>query len=523
MGFDLFYSLLKIKLVWNTSVNFKIISTWKNLAECRIITSVALEQIYPLLSFIIHAHFYQPPRDDPINGSIRFEKGSSPFPNWNEKIYHDCYRPNAEQGNFGKISFNIGPTLFSWLDFYHPETSKLIIQQDKNNVIRFGCGNAMAQSYNHSILPLLSRKDKFTQVSWGIADFEARFGRKPQGLWLPETAMDLETLDILALNGIEYTILAPWQAKEINLDTTEPCLVHLENGRKIHVFFYQRDLSTLISFNSYATSNADRFAEFQLRPLFNEEKINNGMPQVLTIASDGELYGHHQPLRNFFLERLVDGAVKPLNLVPTYPALWLKDNVVRKVVRINENTSWSCHHGLGRWLGDCNCTPGDRSWKRYLRNVINHIADDLDDIYYKNVQPFCDDPWLLRNQYIQVIMKRMSFDQFLLERCDKYVSSDNSRMIYLLLESQRERQRMYTSCGWYFEDFDRIEPRNNVAYAAQAVFLAKKATGDDLSKNYFHELQLVRSSISGISAEQIFINHLEKAESGFQILIPITH
>ena len=210
-------------------------------------------------AFCIHGHFYQPPREDPVTGDIPPETGAAPYQNWNERIHAECYRPNAEAGNFGRLSFNIGPTLFAWLAQHDPITHGDIVQQDRQNVQKFGAGNAMAQAYNHSILPLLRKKDKTTQVRWGIADFVHRFGRRPEGMWLPETAVDTETLLVLAEQGIEFTILAPWQADADELDATEPYRVQLPDSHSISVFFYNQDLSGGISFVPQMTINGDHF------------------------------------------------------------------------------------------------------------------------------------------------------------------------------------------------------------------------------------------------------------------------
>ncbi len=232
------------------------------------------------LAFCIHGHFYQPPRENPITGQIPVEPGAAPYLNWNEKIDAQCYRPNAQLGNFEQISFNIGPTLMDWLGSHDPSTLASIIEQDQLNVRQYGVGNAMAQSYNHTILPLSSRRDKITQVLWGMADFEYRFGHRPQGLWLPETAVDDETLEVLAECGIEFTILAPWQTGAHNLDSKHPYWVRLKDGKKIAVFFYNQDLSTRISFDPGATENADRFLLEGLLPRYEMRKGRPAGPQL---------------------------------------------------------------------------------------------------------------------------------------------------------------------------------------------------------------------------------------------------
>ena len=463
-------------------------------------------------AFCIHGHFYQPPREDPLTGVIPKEVGAAPFPNWNERIHAECYRPNAELRNFEQISFNIGPTLSSWMEHHDPLTCQKIVEQDRINVQRFGVGNAMAQAYNHTILPLASHHDKVTQVAWGIADFEYRFGRKPQGMWLPETAVDMETLEILARAGIEFTILAPWQADQDDLDTSEPYRVPLRDDRNITVFFYQGDLSARISFDAGATINADSFAQFVLRSYFNSEKEKRNEPQLILVASDGELYGHHQFMRDRFLARLVDGASGPLGFRPTFPALWMRSNPPRQFVQIRDATSWSCHHGVVRWMGQCDCTPGDGAWKAQLRYAFERISGELDRLYQDAIRPFISDPWELRNRYIHVILGQISVRELIEGMAGMALTSGQLRRIHLLLEAQRERQRMFTSCGWFFEDFDRIEPKNNVAYAAQAVRLVRLATGVDLSEVVKPDLHRVVSERTHLHADRVFERHLRRAE-----------
>jgi alpha-amylase/alpha-mannosidase (GH57 family) len=459
-------------------------------------------------AFSIHAHFYQPPREDPLTGSIPVEQSASPYPNWNERVHAECYRPNAELGNYEHISFNIGPTLFNWMSGHDPYTCAKILAQDQANLGRYQVGNALAQSYNHTILPLGTFQDKVTQIFWGIADFNYRFNRLPQGMWLPETAVDNETLEVLSRLGIQFTILAPWQAAQPGIDPSQPYRVNLPDDRQISIFFYQCELSSRVSFDTAATINADNFAQSILYPSFETGRAESNEPQLLMIASDGELYGHHQPFRQHFLAHLVNGASSHLGLQPTYPALWLQEHPPRQSVEIQERTSWSCHHGVARWVGTCPCTPGNGDWKFWLRYSFDRLANELDRLYLDVTAPLFKDPWQLRNQYIHVMLGQLSIDALLSETATRCLTSDETRRVRLLLEAQRERQRMYTSCGSFFEDFDRIEPRNNVAYAAQAVRLARQATGVDLEPQTTRDLQRVLSQRSYLSADTVFQSYL---------------
>ncbi|HEX2979088.1 MAG TPA: DUF3536 domain-containing protein, partial [Anaerolineaceae bacterium] len=377
-----------------------------------------------------------------MTGQIPDEAGAAPYRNWNEKIHAECYRPNAELGNFEKISFNMGPTLLEWMADFDPQTYRRILDQDGANVRRHAAGNAMAQAYNHTILPLATRQDKITQVKWGIADFEFRFQRRPKGMWLPETAVDLETLEVLAENDIAFTILAPWQAAVDRVDPTQPYQVDLPSGRSIVVFFYDQDVSTRVSFDPGATTNADQFLLNYILPKYAPETQADARSQLVVVASDGELYGHHQPFRDKFLARLMDGALEGKDLQPTFPELWLKENPVKSRMQIRENTSWSCHHGVMRWRGECGCTPGS-AWKAPFRQALNQIAGLIDSGFTQAVRPYIPDPWALRNAYIQVILGNQTSRDLIRGMAKTQPDEDGLRRIELLLEGQYQRQRMF--------------------------------------------------------------------------------
>ncbi len=462
-------------------------------------------------SFCVHGHFYQPPREDPLTGQIPFEPGASPYPNWNERIHDHCYRPNAQLGNFSRISFNVGPTLFDWMTDYDPAIAAQIIQEDRTNYQQFGVGNALAQAFNHTILPLSSREDKRTQISWGIADFNLRYGHAPQGMWLPEAAVDLESLDLMAEYGIQFTILAPWQAAEEHLDVTQPYQVRLPSGRTMVVFFYHQGLSSRVSFDPGATSNAERFFWEILMPEF---RINgqNILDQFILIASDGELYGHHQPFRDKFLAYLLDDVVRNSSVKTLYPGLWLKTRSPGRFALIRENTSWSCHHGVERWRGECGCTPNG-AWKKSLRKAIEIVGDLVDAAYLREVSPYVSDPWLLRDGYIHVILGQISAEEYIHSSVKESVDAETVQIIALLLQAQYERQRMFTSCGWFFDDFERIEPTNNVAYAAHAVWLTNLATGSDHTAAALSAFRSVASWRTGRRADVVFSHQFEQARA----------
>jgi alpha-amylase/alpha-mannosidase (GH57 family) len=461
----------------------------------------------PHHSLCVHAHFYQPPREDPYTGIVPSEQGAWPFLNWNERIFETCYKPNAELGNFNKISFNLGPTLSQWLKETHPETLAKIVQADSENVKQYGVGNAIAQGYNHTILPLMKRRDKQTQISWGISDFKRTFGRKPQGMWLPETAVDMETLELLVANGIEFTILAPWQAETQDLDTRKAYQVILPDHKSIKIFFYHSGISSRISFDPGSTENADSFILDYVKGEFTSRRED----QMLLIASDGELYGHHQVFRDKFLSYLLNGSLSCQNIDYSFPALQLQKQKVIPIVKIKENTSWSCHHGVERWRGVCSCTLNS-DWKKPLKFALDRLSWDIDQIFLEKTQEILSNPWKSREQFIEVILGEKKYSDWIIGQITDPISAVESEIIHFLLQAQMERQRMFTSCGWFFEDFDRIEPKNNIAYAAHAVWLTKQATGIDLSPMTIPYLDKVRSWMSGLTASQVFKDVLVRFE-----------
>jgi alpha-amylase/alpha-mannosidase (GH57 family) len=469
------------------------------------------------MAFCVHGHFYQPPREDPLTGEIPIEPGAAPYRNWNERINARCYRPNAQMGNFEHISFNVGPTLLNWMEKNDPDTLRMIVEQERKTLDKYGVSNGMAQAYNHTILPLATLRDKFTQVRWGIADFVHRFGHQPQGMWLPETAADDETLWVLAECGIQFTILAPWQANADWFDPSHPYRVALPGGREIIVFFYDQDLSTRVSFDPGATVNADRFVLENVIPKYRTHKGRAIDPQFIMVASDGELYGHHQPFRDKFLAYLMDGALRqqPLNI--TFPALWLSEHPVEEYITIHQKSSWSCHHGVTRWMGVCDCAP-DNAWKAPMRQSFIRLAEAIDNAYEKTISHFTPDAWGLRDGYIDVILGQTTLPELVSRYANRAISSDSLRQIGYLLRGQYERQRMFTSCGWFFDDFDRIEPRNNVAYAAQAIWLTENAIDSDTRLIHLAQAELctVRSQRTGLAADEVFRRHLYRAEKAWK-------
>jgi alpha-amylase/alpha-mannosidase (GH57 family) len=459
----------------------------------------------------IHGHFYQPPREDPLSGLIPDEVGAEPYRNWNERIHAECYLPNAQLGNFEQISFNIGPTLFHWMESYDQSTYDTIIAQERRTFEKHGVGNGMAQPYHHVILPLANQRDKITQIKWGIADFEHRFGHPPCGMWLPETAVDLETLEVLADYKIKFTILAPWQVElPPGQHTDQPFLIELPGNRQpMIVFLYNRDLSTNVSLISNSTRNADYFLTDKLLPVFAAP--NGTHARIALLASDGEVYGHHKLFRDQFLAYLVNNALQQSTLELTYPGLWLLNHQPTQFVKLVEYTSWSCHHGIIRWMGECPCSPGAQ-WKAPLRWGLDKLAGEIDRQYETHIRPFTSQVWQLRDEYIHVFLEEIDLKTLLSQYIDQSLTKHEVANIGLLLAAQYERQRIFTSCGWFFDNFHRIEPQNNIAYAAQAVWLTEKATQADLKSRALALLKKVKDQRTGLRGDTVFAERYQRTE-----------
>ena len=466
----------------------------------------------PTTHFSVHGHFYQPPREDAFTGVIPQEFGAGPHGNWTERIYHECYLPNVRAGNFQKMSFNIGPTLFAWMEKHHPDTIADIAAQENMVMQRTGFSNAIAQPYFHLIMPLASPRDRNTMILWGMREYQRRFGHTPQGIWLPETAVDLASLSALAQHGITFTILAPWQAKDPNLDKTRPYNIVLPEGDTITAFFYNGFLSGEISFNPTASENADNFVKNWLIP---QSQITAGSDDTLILAaSDGELYGHHQPYRDRFLSYLLDGAVEKAGIRHTFPALWLSEHPVRHTTQILENTSWSCHHGIERWRNVCGDAP-NATWKKPLREFLDQLAAAIDAIYASQLSGLVHDAWALRDEYIDVVLGTVSVEDLIAQHAARELAPGQIAIVKLLLEAQYERLRMFSSDAWFFYDLDRIEPLNALKYAAHAAGLIERATGTDPSQELIAVASRARSEVSSLTADIMFLGFLKKFETLF--------
>jgi Domain of unknown function (DUF3536)/Glycosyl hydrolase family 57 len=450
----------------------------------------------------VHAHFYQPARIDPWTGRVPEEPSAAPFHDWNARVDAECYRPNAARGNLTRMSWNLGPTLGSWLATEDRPTHDAFVAASP--------GNAIAQPFHHTILPLASAADRRTEIRWGIREFEFRFGHRPTGIWLPETAVDLPTLRLAAEEGIRYTILAPWQAVDGSIDTRRPYRVDLSENHSIVVVFYDAGLSSAVSFEPEATSDADRFVRERVGPRLLGTLPATAPPPLAVIATDGELYGHHQQFRDLFLQRLlVPGTGTPdrgFDVVSLAEAIAEPDDRRHLPVRIAERTSWSCHHGVARWSAECPDAIDGR-WKGPLRAALERLAASIDVVTEAAFSelPGSPDPWALRDRYVDVVVGAAGAEAFAAEALPAAKASDPDRTRLLsFLEAQRWRLAMFASDGWYWDDPIRPETRQVLRAAARAVRIVDEAAGTGLERRLVADLGLFVSPSRQLDGAAIY-------------------
>ncbi|HEU0236829.1 MAG TPA: DUF3536 domain-containing protein [Candidatus Limnocylindrales bacterium] len=455
----------------------------------------------------VHAHFYQPLRADPFTGRVPAEPSAAPFHDWNARVEAESYRPNAERGTLRRISYDVGPTLAAWLEASAPATYAGFVAGDRGSEsVR---GNAMAQAFHHAILPLASAADRRTEIRWGIRDFRHRFGRAPVGLWLPETAVDLPTLRLLADEGIRHTILAPWQAAEAHVETRRPYRVELGGGRSIAVAFYDAGLSGAASFEPSATADADRFARERVATRLAGTPFPDGESGLVVIATDGELYGHHQPFRELFLQRLVapgpDVPDRGFDVVELAAALDEPAGQPFRTVRIVERTSWSCHHGIARWSAECPDATDGR-WKAPLRAALERLAGSIDALIERRLAtlPGAPDPWATRDAYVEVVLGVEEPEAFAARCLGDGRTEADTRALLDHLEAQRWRLAMFASDGWYWDDPTRPETRQVLRAAARAVRLVDALEGSHLERRLLADLGLLVSPAHGIDGGAIY-------------------
>jgi alpha-amylase/alpha-mannosidase (GH57 family) len=455
----------------------------------------------------IHGHFYQPPRENPWLETVETQDTAAPYHDWNERICAECYAPNGAArivnnknqitrivNNYARMSFNYGPTLLSWLAENAQRTYRMILDGERRSRKSYkGHSSAMAQVYNHIILPLANRRDRITQIRWGIADYQRHYGAAPEGMWLAETAADNESLELLAQHGIKFTVLAPHQCKRIRalkdganwtdtpgdrVDTTHPYLVRFDSGVSIAVFFYDGPASRAIAFEGLLNSGESLAA--RLKSGFKD----NAQPQLVHVATDGESYGHHHKYGEMALAyalRLleVDKTVKLTNY-----GSYLEQFPPEYEAEIVENTSWSCSHGVERWRSNCGCNGGkqgyNQAWRAPLRKALDALRDALVSLTEQEGNKLFKDVWAARDGYIEVVLDRSPqvVERFFLKHQLRALTAQERVRGMELMEMQRHTQLMYTSCGWFFDDISGIETVQIIAYAARVLQLAKEIFGE---------------------------------------------
>ena len=469
----------------------------------------------------IHGHFYQPPRENAWLETIEQQDSAAPYHDWNERICAECYAPNAlarlldgQQNliqltnNYSYISFNFGPTLLSWMEKKEPEVYQSILEADKLSRVRFGGhGSAIAQAYNHMILPLANDKDKETQIKWGIADFTHRFGRAPEALWLAETACDTPTLCALADAGMKFVILAPgqcarirkigeekWQEVGASVDPKRAYQCNLPNGKSIALFFYDGPISQGIAFSD-TLSSGEKFASRLLSTYNNSEEA-----QLMHIATDGETYGHHQKFADMALAYCLKKVEETPDVELTVYGEFLEKYPPQYEAQIVENSSWSCCHGVERWRANCGCNSGrpgwHQKWRGPLRAALDFVRDELIQTFQTVGTEYFKDPWAARNDYIDLMLDR-SLDaqhRFFLKHATEKAWNDRPGAL-MLLEMQKNALFMYTSCGWFFDEISGLETVQIMQYACRALELNRWMTGKDIEPAFIEKLALAPSNI----------------------------
>ncbi len=474
----------------------------------------------------IHGHFYQPPRENPWLEAVELQESAAPFHDWNDRITAECYAANAASrvldnegwiermvNNYSRISFNFGPTLLSWMEQARPEVYKAILEADRQSQERFsGHGNALAQVYNHMIMPLANTRDQRTQVEWGIRDFQSRFSRNPEGMWLAEAAVNTDTLEQLAAHGIAFTVLAPRQAQQVRklgsnhwhdvgdgrIDPSMPYLVRLPSGRHINVFFYDGPISQAVAFE-HLLNSGESFA----RRLMDGFSAVRKHPQLVHVATDGESYGHHHMHGDMALAFALQLLDSRQDLRLTNYGEFLARFPPAQEAKIVENSSWSCVHGVERWRADCGCNSGrpnwNQRWRKPLREALDWLRDQLAPRFEEAASSYFKEPWKARNGYIDLILDRSeeSRNRFLALYASHELNANEQMQALKLMEMQRHAMLMFTSCGWFFDEISGIETVQVMAYAGRALQLASQLfPGDEpLETEFLQKLELAQSNL----------------------------
>lgn len=476
----------------------------------------------------IHGHFYQPPRENPWLGEVGMQRSAAPHHDWNERVTVECYAPNTAArildadgliedivNNYARISFTAAPTLLSWLARHRPEVYQAILAADHESQERYaGHGSAIACCYNHIIMPLAARRDKRKQVVWGVRDFAARFGRMPEGMWLPETAVDLESLDLMAEAGVLFTILAPHQAARVremgtatwtevtgdSLDTTMPYICRLPSGRGIAVFFYNAGISQEVAFGDLL-SNGERFAERLVEAFSPGEERS----ELVHIATDGETYGHHRKFGDMALAYCLRSLESHRNVSLTVYGAYLAAHPPTHEVIIREETSWSCPHGIERWRGDCGCSSGahpgwSQAWRSPLREAITIVRDAIAPRLDEAFAEILDDPVAARDDAVSLVLGNWSdeaVEAFISRHSTGNLSAEDRQRLLALLEIERQANLMQTSCGWFFDDIAEPGSVQVIRHAKRAIDLARQVLRLDLETAFFETLREARGNDPG--------------------------
>ena len=473
----------------------------------------------------IHGHFYQPPRENPWLEAIQLQDSAYPYHDWNERITAECYAPNSVSrilddenrivklvNNYAKMSFNLGPTLLSWLEAKAPDVYAAIVEADRQSQKHFsGHGSALAQVYNHMILPLANGRDRHTQILWGIRDFERRFQRAPEGMWLPETAVDLQTLETVAELGIRFTILAPHQAGRVRriggrawhdvgggqIDPTQAYEQRLPSGRTIVIFFYDAPVSRAVAFEGLL-SRGEHLVD-RLVGAFNGGRE---WPQLVHIATDGESYGHHHRFGDMALAYALNTIESNQLARLTNYGEYLERHPPTHQVEIIEKTSWSCFHGIDRWWSNCGCNSGghpgwNQEWRTPLRDALDGLRDSLAIPFEDKGRELLKDPWAARNDYLSVVCDRStnSVERFFARHAVRPLSDADMTTALKLLELQRNAMLMYTSCGWFFDEISGVETVQVIQFAGRAIQLGHELFGDSLESQFVERLAAAKSNL----------------------------
>jgi len=472
----------------------------------------------------IHGHFYQPPRENAWLETIEKQDSAAPFHDWNERINYECYAPNTAarildkdsniiniNNNYAQISFNFGPTLLSWMQKEDPDAYEAIIRADKHSTASFnGAGSGIAQVYNHIIMPLANQRDKDTQIIWGIKEFASRFNRQPKGMWLAETAADTATLEALVKQGIQYTVLAPRQAKAFKkigestwnylehsgIDPRRPYRCFLPSGKHIDLFFYDGNVAQDVAFRGLL-NDGKGFAK-RLLDIFDDDDI----PQIVHIATDGESYGHHHNHGEMALADCLNHIKESGTAKLTNYSEYLDKFPPRYEAQIHENSSWSCVHGVERWRSNCGCNTGghpswSQNWRKPLRELLDWLRDQLIPIYEEEAAKYLNNPWEARDNYIAIILDRKldNIHRFIQQNAKRQLEEAEITHVLRLMEMQRNALLMFTSCAWFFDEISGIEVDQVLQYALRAISYANQVSGKNLHPEFERKLEQVPSNV----------------------------